>query len=101
MYKLISKVLANRLNLILPAIISCSRSAFIPDRLISENIIVAFETMHTMQTRMWSKVGYMGVKLDMSKAYDRMEWKFLETLMLCMGFDVRWVYLIMQCVTLV
>jgi len=55
--------------------------------------------MHAMQTRMWSKVGYMGVKLDMSKAYDRVEWMFLEALMLRMGFDVRWVYLIMQCVT--
>jgi hypothetical protein len=99
MYKLISKVLANRLKLVLPAIISCPQSAFIPGRLISDNIIVAFETMHAMQTRMWSKVGYMGVKLDMSKAYDRVEWMFLEALMLRMGFDVRWVYLIMQCVT--
>jgi len=99
MYKLISKVLANRLKLVLPAIISCPQSAFIPGRLISDNIIVAFETMHAMQTRMWSTVGYMGVKLDMSKAYDRVEWTFLEALMLRMGFDVRWVYLIMQCVT--
>jgi hypothetical protein len=48
---------------------------------------------------MGSKVGYMGFKLDMSKAYDRVEWKFLEALMLRMGFDVRWIYLIMQCVT--
>jgi hypothetical protein len=54
--------------------------------------------MHTIQTRMWSKVGYMGVKLDMSKAYDRVEWPFLEAAMLRMGFDVRWVHLVMQCV---
>jgi hypothetical protein len=99
MYKLISKVLANKLKVVLPAIISCSQSAFIPRGLILDNIIVAFETMHTMHTRMWSKVGYMGVKLDMSKAYDRVEWKFLEALMIRMGFDMRWVHLIMQCVT--
>jgi hypothetical protein len=72
-YKLISKVLANRLKVVLPSIISCSQSAFILGRLISDNIIVAFQTLHTMQTRLWSKVGYMGIKLEMSKAYDRVE----------------------------
>jgi hypothetical protein len=56
-YKLISKVLANQLKVLLPTIISCTQSAFIPGRLITDNIIAAFEAMHTMQTRMWSKVG--------------------------------------------
>jgi hypothetical protein len=72
-YKLISKVLTNRLNVILPEIISYTQSAFLPSRLISDKIIAAYETMHTMQTKMWSKTGYMGIKLDMSKAYDRVE----------------------------
>jgi hypothetical protein len=48
---------------------------------LTNNILHAYETMHTMQTRMWSKVGYMGIKLDMSKAYDRVEWPFLEAVM--------------------
>jgi hypothetical protein len=56
-YKLISKVLANRLKVLLPTIISCTQSAFILGRLITDNIIAAFEAIHTMQTRMWSKVG--------------------------------------------
>ncbi len=51
--------------------------------------------MHTMQSRMWSKVGYMGVKLYMSKAYDRVEWKFLEAVMHRMGFDESWIRLVM------
>jgi len=41
--------------------------------LITDNVILAYETMHTMQTRMWSKVGYLGLRLDMSKTYDRVE----------------------------
>jgi hypothetical protein len=70
-YKIISKIIANRLKIILPDIISGSQSTFISGRFITDNIILAYETMHTMQTRMWSKTGYMGIKLDMSKAYDR------------------------------
>jgi hypothetical protein len=97
-YKLISKVLANRLKVVLPKIISYYQSAFILERMINDNIIAAYETMHSMQTRMWSKVGFMGIKIDMSKSYDRIEWDFLEAAMLRLGFDARWVYLIMACV---
>jgi hypothetical protein len=44
--------------------------AFIPGRLISDNVLAAYKTLHSMHTQMWRKVGYMALKLDMSKAYD-------------------------------
>jgi hypothetical protein len=97
-YKLISKVLANRLKLVLPKVISQEQSAFIPGRLITDNIIVAFETLHTMATRLKGRKGFMAIKLDMSKAYDRLEWGFLEAVMRKLGFTERWVHLIMTCV---
>jgi hypothetical protein len=97
-YKLISKVLSNRLKVVLPLIISCNQSAFIPGRLILDNILAAYETLHTMYIRMWSKVGFMGIKLDMSKTYDWVKWIFIETVMVKMGFDPKWVKLIMECV---
>jgi hypothetical protein len=98
-YKIISKVLANRLKTVMPYIISSSQSPYIPGRLISDNVLAAYETMHSMQTCMWSKTGFMGFQLDMSKAYDRVELSFLEDVMLKMGFDAKWVRLIMVCVT--
>jgi hypothetical protein len=97
-YKIISKVLANHLKKVLPQIISENQSVFIPGRLIMDNILAAYETLHSMHTRMWSKVGYMGVKLDMYKAYDRVKWDFLEAVMRKMEFSDRWVNLIMECV---
>jgi hypothetical protein len=98
LYKLISKVLANRLKLILPNIISLEQSAFVSGRLISDNVLVAFETLHTMATRLSGKEGYMALKLDMSKAYDRLEWDFLEAMLRKLGFVDRWVNLLMMCV---
>jgi hypothetical protein len=71
LYKFSLKVLANRLKKVLPHIISPNQRAFIPGRLITDNIMVAFESMHTMDKRMKGREGYMALKLDMSKTFDR------------------------------
>lgn len=100
-YKVISKILANRLKLILDAIISPNQSAFVPGRLITDNILLAYECTHYMKSRRRGKEGYAAVKLDMSKAYDRVEWAFVERMMRRLGFAERWINLIMMCVTTV
>jgi hypothetical protein len=97
-YKIISKVLANRLKLVLPHIISLEQSAFIPRRIITDNILVGFETLHTMDTRLKGKEGFMALKLDMSKAYDRLEWDFVEGVLQKLGFANRWIALLMSCI---
>lgn len=70
LYKIIQKTLANTLKKILPQMISHTQSVFVPDRLISTNVIVPFEAMHTMNSKLIGKSEHMTLKLDMSKAYD-------------------------------
>ncbi|XP_074346852.1 uncharacterized protein LOC141685659 [Apium graveolens] len=98
-YKLISKVLANRMKPILNLVVSPNQSAFIPGRLITDNIMVSFEVVHYLKRKKVGKDGYMAIKLDMSKAYDRVEWYFVEAIMRKMGFDAKWVRLVMHCMT--
>lgn len=80
-YKLASKTLANRLKKILPSIISDSQSALINGRLIMDNVLVAFETMHHINQRKTGSIGEMAVKLDISKAYNRVELVCLDKIM--------------------
>ncbi|CAB4282683.1 unnamed protein product [Prunus armeniaca] len=98
-YKIGAKALANRLKVILNEVIGPHQSAFVPGRIISDNSIVAFEVLHHMHNRTHCKLGFQALKLDMSKAYDRVEWGFLEIFMHSMGFDPKWIQLIMTCVT--
>ena len=100
-YKLISKVLANRLKSLLPSIVSENQSAFQARRVITDNILMAFETLHYMKTQQNGSTGFMALKLDISKAYDRVEWSFLECLLRKLGFHNRWVDLMMECITTV
>ena len=100
-YRLISKILANRLKRVLDAVIDELQSTFVPGRLITDNVLVAFETMHCIDQRKKGKKALMAIKLDMSKAYDKVEWVYLETMMRKMGFHERWSSLIMMCVTTV
>lgn len=68
-----NKVLANRLKTILYYLIFYFQSAFVPGRLIKDNILIAFELMHYFKWKVKGKIGWMTLKLDMSKAFDRIE----------------------------
>jgi len=77
-YKLVAKVLANRLKIVLPHIISKNQSVFLSERLITDNVLVAFELMHYLEHKKEGEENFMVVKLDMSKAYDHVEWVLLK-----------------------
>ena len=69
------------------AAISDNQSAFLEERQILENVMVGFEGLHTMM-RVRLGNGFFGaLKLDMSKAYDRVEWDFIESTMLALRYE--------------
>lgn len=70
LYKIASKALVIRFQEVLHLCIDDSQCAFIPERLISDNIVVAYEIMHSLKNKRMGKFGSFALKIDMSKAYD-------------------------------
>ncbi|XP_057803071.1 uncharacterized protein LOC131018358 [Salvia miltiorrhiza] len=98
-YKLVAKVLANRMRTVLGWVIDDSQSAFIPGRLISDNIILGYECMHWMKNKKHGNDGYAAAKLDMSKAFDKVEWRFMRAMMSMLRFPPLLIDLVLQCVS--
>jgi hypothetical protein len=73
LYKVIAKVLANRLKVVLDKCISANQSTFVPGRSILDNAMAAIELIHYMKAKTRGKKGEVALKLDISKAYDRID----------------------------
>jgi hypothetical protein len=85
LHKIASEVLTNRLKLILPLIVS-DQSAFVPGRFLTDNALIAYECLHTIRQQQ-SKRPFFALKVDMMKAYDRVEWNFLFGCLQKLGFN--------------
>ncbi|XP_072071679.1 uncharacterized protein [Arachis hypogaea] len=97
-YKIVTKVLVNRFRPFLSEIIGPLQGGFIPGRGTTENIIIAQEIMHFMRNTK-SRKGTMAFKIDLEKAYDRVDWRFLEATLVRFGFPKATINLILNCVT--
>ncbi|XXG40677.1 hypothetical protein AAC387_Pa01g1335 [Persea americana] len=84
---------------VLATVVSEFQSAFVPARAITDNILISTKIIHFLKRKRKGKSGVATLKIDMSKAYDRIEWDFLKSMMLKLGFDAKWVEMIMLCVS--
>ena len=71
------------------------------ERLISDNILIAQEMFHGLRSNKACQEKYMAIKTYMSKAYDRVEWEFIRALLQKLGFDLHWIKLMMECISMV
>ena len=90
-YKIISKVLCERLKKVLPNKISETQPAFVAGRQILDNVMIAQEMFHVLRTKPSGRNKRMAIKTDMSKEYDMMEWSFIEDVMQKMRFSEIWI----------
>lgn len=96
-----SKILTQRLQPLLPSLVSENQYAFIKNRAISDNVLITHEVLHYLKKSNATKYCLMAGKTDMSKAYDRLEWNFIKEVLQWFGFHSIWINWIMQSVTTV
>lgn len=96
-YKLVTKVIVNRLKPVLPTLISPTECSFVPNRQITDNVIIVQEMLHTMRNKK-GKVGYMAVKIDFEKAYDRLRWSFICESLMELRIPQNLVEVVKQCI---
>lgn len=95
-YKLITKVIANRLKPLLPLLISPEQTDYVEGRQILDGIILSNEVIHSL--KLLKKPGML-LKLDLSKAFDKLSWNYIQKMLLAFGFSFTWTRWIMNLIS--
>ena len=96
-YKIVTKILVARIRTYLDKLVSPLQSAFVSGRRSVDNVIVMQEIIHTISNKK-GQVGYMAIKVDLKKAYDKIEWSFIGEVLINANLPQNLISLIMSCV---
>lgn len=97
-YKILTKIIATRLKVVMPTLTLPYQTSFISGRNITDNIIMAQEVIHTMK-RKTGKNGWFALKVDLEKAFDRLRWEFIEDTLRDARIPDSLIQLIMRCIS--
>ena len=96
LYKILAKVLANMLRLVVGKVISETQLAFVKDRQILDGVLIANEVVDEARKL---KKELLLFKVDFEKAYDYVDWKYLDEVIIRMSFSILWRKWIKECVS--
>ena len=99
-YKIVSKIIVARLRLYLDKLISPCQSTFTSGRKGIDNAIIVQEVIHSLSKKK-GKIGYLALKIDLEKAYDKLEWSFIRDMLIRVNIPIDLIDTIMSCVTTV
>ncbi|CAL1358445.1 unnamed protein product [Linum trigynum] len=97
-YKTLAKCLVNRIKPLMGNLVHPTQTSFVPGRHISDNIIIVQEVVHSMGLKKGRK-GQMALKIDLTKAYDRLSWNFVKEVITEIGLPRKFIDAIMACIT--
>ena len=97
-YKIFTKLIVNRIRPLLDMIISRSQTTFVPGRRGTDNAIIVQELVHTI-SKAKGKEGYLAIKIDLEKAYDKLEWGSIRDRLISANFPSKLVEVIMSCIS--
>ena len=98
MYKIVTKIIMARLPPFLDKLISPLQTAFVPRRKGIDNMIIAQEIIHSLGKKR-GRTGYMALKIDLEKAYDKLEWNFIKNMLIKANLPIDIIDVIMSCVS--
>ena len=97
-YKVITKIIVGRIRPFLNKMVAPNQATFVPERRGLDNFVIAQELIHSLDNKR-GKVGFMAIKVDLAKAYDRLEWPFIHKVLKAFHFPQMLIDLIMSCIS--
>ena len=97
-YKAVTKIIVNKIRPLMPQLISPFQTAFIPGRKGLDNMMITQEILHSMGKKK-GRTGVMGLKIDLEKAFDKLEWSFIREVLIDFNFPLNLITIIMECIS--